>query len=87
MCDSLSGVVGRRYSVSACPLSRPSRCANSVRSTTNGNAQTSGANKTVNGYLIFILYSVALLARALSSLYEKLAVLNGCPPFIQLFAL
>ena len=62
-----SGVVGRRYSVSAHPLSRPSRCTNSVRSTTNGNAQTSGANKTVNGYLIFILYSVALLARALSS--------------------
>jgi len=30
--------------------------------TTNGSAKTSGANKTVNGYLIFILYSVALLA-------------------------
>lgn len=30
--------------------------------TTNGNAQTSGASSTVNGYLIFILYSVALLA-------------------------
>ncbi|KAH9961842.1 glycosyltransferase family 2 protein [Russula compacta] len=30
--------------------------------TTNGNAQTSGANHTVNGYLIFILYSVAILA-------------------------
>jgi len=34
----------------------------------NGSAKTSGANKTVNGYLIFILYSVFLLARALSSL-------------------
>ncbi|KAI0051502.1 glycosyltransferase family 2 protein [Auriscalpium vulgare] len=31
-------------------------------STTNGNAKSSGANSTVNGYLIFILYSVALLA-------------------------
>jgi len=30
--------------------------------TTNGDAKTSGANKTVNGYLIFILYSVFLLA-------------------------
>ncbi|KAH9964997.1 glycosyltransferase family 2 protein [Russula dissimulans] len=30
--------------------------------TTNGNAKTSGANKTVNGYLIFILYSVVFLA-------------------------
>ncbi|KAI0298178.1 glycosyltransferase family 2 protein [Multifurca ochricompacta] len=30
--------------------------------TTNGSAKTSGANSTVNGYLIFILYSVALLA-------------------------
>ncbi|KAH9012182.1 glycosyltransferase family 2 protein [Lactarius pseudohatsudake] len=30
--------------------------------TTNGSAKTSGANSTVNGYLIFIMYSVALLA-------------------------
>ncbi|TFY80015.1 hypothetical protein EWM64_g4002 [Hericium alpestre] len=30
--------------------------------TTNGNAATEGANKTVNGYMIFILYSVAVLA-------------------------
>jgi len=33
-----------------------------VMLTTNGNAKTSGANKTVNGYLIFILYSVVFLA-------------------------
>jgi len=30
--------------------------------TINGNAKTDGANHTVNGYLIFIFYSVALLA-------------------------
>ncbi|KAH9970285.1 glycosyltransferase family 2 protein [Lactifluus volemus] len=30
--------------------------------TTNGSAKTSGASHTVNGYLIFILYSVAVLA-------------------------
>ena len=33
-----------------------------VYSTTNGSAKTKGADTTVNGYLIFILYSVALLA-------------------------
>jgi hypothetical protein len=38
--------------------------AQSILSTTNGSAKTSGANKTVNGYLIFILYSVFILARA-----------------------
>jgi chitin synthase len=53
-----------------------------VRSSTNGNAETSGANKTVNGYLIFILYSVFVLARALSShLYEQLRVLDAWTPF------
>jgi chitin synthase len=30
--------------------------------TTNGSAKNNGADSTVNGYLIFILYSVALLA-------------------------
>jgi len=42
----------------------PSARAHSVRSTTNGSAKTSGADHTVNGYLIFILYSVAVLACA-----------------------
>jgi len=79
-----SGFVGRRYSVSARPLSRPSTCTNPVRSTTNGSAKESGASKTVNGYLIFILYSVFFLARALSShLYEQLAVLDACPLFFS----
>lgn len=31
--------------------------------TTNGDASSSGANSTVNGYLLFILWSVAVLAR------------------------
>ena len=41
--------------------------AHTVCSTTNGSAKTSGANQTVNGYLIFILYSVVFLARAFTS--------------------
>ena len=61
---TFSGVVGRRYSVSVCSFPPHSARAQSIHSTTNGNAQTSGANKTVNGYLIFILYSVFVLARA-----------------------
>ena len=53
-------------------LTRLSTCTNPVRSTTTGSAKTSVANKTVTGYLTFILYSVFLLARALSShLYEQ----------------
>ncbi|KAI0250489.1 glycosyltransferase family 2 protein [Lactifluus subvellereus] len=43
-------------------LSNSSVCAHMLCSTTNGSAKTSGAASTVNGYLIFILYSVALLA-------------------------
>jgi len=58
------GTLGRGYPVSivayfAVP---PSHACRTLGSTTNGSAKTSGANKTVNGYLIFILYSVALLA-------------------------
>jgi hypothetical protein len=41
-------------------FSCPSTRAYPERSTVNGNAKTRGANHTVNGYLIFILYSVAL---------------------------
>ena len=61
------GFDGRPCSVSACPLSRPSTCPKSVPSITNGSAKTSGANKTVDGYLIFIFYTVSL-AHALSFL-------------------
>ena len=59
-----SGVVGRRYSVSAYLRYLPFEPAHTVCSTTNGNAKTSGADATVNGYLIFILYSVVFLASA-----------------------
>ena len=78
----------RRLSFSsACHLSRSSTWVNPVRSTTNRCAKRSDANKTVNGYLIFILYSGFLLARALSSLLcEQLAVLDACHPSLLLFA-
>jgi hypothetical protein len=61
-----SGIVGRRHSVSVFVPFSPTHFARaqSILSTTNGSAKTSGANKTVNGYLIFILYSVFILARA-----------------------
>ena len=43
-------------------------------------------NKSVNRYLIFILYSL-FLARALSSLlYEQLAVFDACHPSLLWFA-
>lgn len=64
MCTSL---FRRCWLLSFCKrLSRffPSVRAHLARSTTNGNAKTNGANHTVNGYLIFIFYSVALLAGA-----------------------
>ena len=60
--------------------------AHSVRSTTNGSAKTSGADHTVNGYLISILYSVAVLACASPfSLSQKLSLMPA--PLLQLFAL
>jgi hypothetical protein len=46
------------------PRFPPFERAHAACSTTNGSAKTSGANTTVNGYLIYILYSVVLLARA-----------------------
>lgn len=61
---AFSGVVGRRYSVSTFPRYPLLKRAYAACSTTNGSAKTSGANTTVNGYLIYILYSVVLLARA-----------------------
>ena len=45
-------------------------------STTNGSAKTKGADSTVNGYLIFILYSVALLACTFVSGFLSLVVLT-----------
>lgn len=45
-------------------------------STTNGSAKTKGADSTVNGYLIFILYSVALLARTFISGFLSPVVLT-----------
>jgi hypothetical protein len=88
MCNSLSRRCWSPLFCERLSPSCPSTCADLVRSTTNGSAKTSGASKTVNGYLIFILYSVFLLARALSSLlYEPLAVLDAYPPFLQSFAL
>jgi len=52
-----------------------------VCSITNGSARTHGAEDTVNGYMIFILYSVAFFARALSSVlsHGSWAVLDACP--------
>jgi hypothetical protein len=64
----LSGIAGRCYSVSVCPPFPPSACAQLVCSITNGSAKTHGAKDTINGYMIFILYSVAFLAGALSYL-------------------
>ena len=63
-----SGVVGRCRSVSAYPFPRSVRAQLVVHSTINGNAKINGADHTVNGYLIFISYSVALLARTSASL-------------------
>jgi chitin synthase len=68
---SLSGVIGRRYSVSADLSAPPFARAYALYSTTNGNAKTDGANSTVNGYLIFILYSVVFLARAYYLTFES----------------
>jgi hypothetical protein len=68
----ISGVVGCRHSVSVNVL-LINLCAltcYALGSTTNGSAKTSGASHTVNGYLIFILYSVAVLA-CTSSLFSN----------------
>jgi chitin synthase len=54
-----------------------------VLSTTNGTAKTSGASATVNGYLIFILYSVAVLARTLKFPHFE-TVLDAQPLFFSL---
>jgi hypothetical protein len=64
----LSGVAGSSYSVSVCPPFPPSQCAQLVCSITNGSTKTHAAEDTINGYMIFILYSVAFLAGALSYL-------------------
>jgi len=64
----------------------PSVRAHLVRSTINGNANTDGANHTVNGYLIFIFYSVALLARESASLRSQRLFLTLSRISLQLFA-
>jgi len=48
--------------------------------TTNGSAETRGAEDTVNGYMIFILYSVALFALVRfigSTMYMVIRLLVG----------
>ena len=72
MCTSLSR---RCWSLSFCKCLScfpPFVRAHLARSTINGNAKTNGAKHTVNGYLVFIFYSVALRARASVSLSQRL---------------
>ncbi|SRR5712691_729035 len=81
MCTSL---FRRCWSLSFCkrlPRFSPSVRAHLARSTTNGNAKTNGANHTVNGYLIFIFYSVALLAGAPTFLLSQRLFLTLSPIF------
>lgn len=65
----------------------PFEPAHTMCSTTNGNAKTSGADATVNGYLIFILYSVVFLARAsyLPSLRKLSFIIDDTCPSISPF--
>ncbi len=77
-CTLHLGVFGCRNSVRSSPLSLHLH-------TLTRSAKTSGADHTANGYLIFMLYSVALLA------LHHLTSLRSCPwcllPLLQLFAL
>ena len=50
-----------------------------VRSTPNGSAKTSSADHMANGYLIFMPYSVALLAYYVSPSHLSEAVLDAYP--------
>ena len=73
MCNSLFRLVGRHYSVRACLLSRLYLYVLT--------RYTAHECESQDELLNFII-SVFPLACALSSLYEQLAVLDGCPPFL-----